>query len=109
MSKFHLKVIDIKIVENDFSFISNTESNTSEENIKMIEERFKYESDKTLMNKLIKEMKEQYAVYEKVPAHGGEINGVILGPFKTKEEAEQVRQKYGYTSDNYYVDILTDE
>jgi hypothetical protein len=54
MSKFHLKVIDIKIVENDFSLISNTESNTSEENIKMIEERFKYESDKTLMNKLIK-------------------------------------------------------
>ena len=57
------------------------------------------------MNKLIKEIKEQYAVYEKVPAHGGEINGAILGPFKTKEEAEQARQKYGYTSDNYDIDI----
>jgi hypothetical protein len=54
--------------------------------------------------------KEQYVVYEKVPAHGGEINGVILGgPFKTKEDAEQARQKYGYNSDNYYVGILINE
>ena len=50
--------------------------------------------------------REQYAVYEKVPAHGGEVNGIILAPFKSKEEAEQSRQKYGYSSDNYYVDIL---
>jgi hypothetical protein len=48
--------------------------------------------------------KEQFAVYEIEPAHGSEKNGVILGPFKTKEEAETIRLKYGYSSDNYYVD-----
>jgi hypothetical protein len=32
-------------------------------------------------------MKEQYVVYEKVPAHGSEVNGIILGPFKTQELA----------------------
>jgi hypothetical protein len=52
-------------------------------------------------------MKEQYAVYEKVPAHGSEANGIILGPFDTKEEAETLGKKYGYLNgDNYYVDKL---
>jgi hypothetical protein len=50
--------------------------------------------------------KEQYAVYEKVPAHGSEVDGVILAPYKSKEEAEQARHKYGYSSDNYYIGIL---
>jgi|LakMenEpi03Aug12_release.lakeMendotaPanAssembly.Ray.scaffolds.fasta_scaffold255667_3 hypothetical protein len=45
----------------------------------------------------------QFAVFEKEPAHGSEINGVILGPFNTIEEAEEKQKKYGYTSDNYYV------
>jgi hypothetical protein len=48
----------------------------------------------------------QYAVYEKEPAHQNKENGIILAPFKTKEEAEKAKQKYGYTSDNYYVDLL---
>lgn len=43
------------------------------------------------MNKL---NKEQYAVYEKVPAHGKDVNGIILAPFNSKEEAEEARQKY---------------
>ena len=47
-----------------------------------------------------------YAVYEKSPAHGSKEYNVILSPFKTKEEAEQSRIKYGYNTDNYYVDIL---
>jgi hypothetical protein len=47
-----------------------------------------------------------YAVYEKTPAHGSKEHNVILAPFKTKEEAEQRRIKYGYDTDNYYVDIL---
>ena len=51
-------------------------------------------------------MNEKFAVYEREPAHQNEKNGVILESFKTKEEAEQARQKYGYVSDNYYVDIL---
>ena len=49
--------------------------------------------------------KEQYAVYEKTPAHGSQVNGVILGNFSTPEEAQIAREKYGYTSDNYYVDV----
>lgn len=48
--------------------------------------------------------KEQFAVYEKEPAHGKEKNGIILAPFNTKEEAEQAKIKYGYNTSNYYVD-----
>jgi len=51
-------------------------------------------------------LREQYAVYEKVPAHGSEANGIILGPFKSEEDAQQAREKYGYNTDNYYVDII---
>lgn len=47
-----------------------------------------------------------YAVYEKSPAHGSKEHNIILAPFKTKEDAEQSRIKYGYNTDNYYVDIL---
>jgi hypothetical protein len=50
--------------------------------------------------------KEQYAVYEKEPAHGKDKNSVILAPFSTKEEAEIAGKKYGYYGDNYYADIL---
>ncbi len=50
-----------------------------------------------------------YAVYEKSPAHGSKEHDVILAPFKTKEEAEQSRIKYGYNTDNYYVDIFENE
>ena len=50
--------------------------------------------------------KEHFAVYEKTPAHGNIKNGVILAPYNTKEEAESARIKYGYSSDNYYVDII---
>lgn len=56
------------------------------------------------LNKLI--MMDQYAVYEKEPRHGKDINGVMMAPFSTKEEAELVRVKYGYNDDNYYVDKL---
>jgi hypothetical protein len=52
---------------------------------------------------------ELYAVYEKSPAHGSREHNVILAPFKTKKEAEQSRIKYGYNTDNYYVDILKNE
>jgi len=49
---------------------------------------------------------EQYAVFEIKPAHGKYENGVILGPYFSREEAEEKRTKYGYVSDNYYVDRL---
>jgi len=48
-------------------------------------------------------MKTQYAVFEKVPAHGSKPNGVILCSYNTKEEAQSAREKYGYNTDNYYV------
>lgn len=50
--------------------------------------------------------REKYAVYEKEPAHGKDVNGIILAPYNTKEDAEEARKKYGYTSENYFVDIL---
>jgi signal peptidase I len=53
--------------------------------------------------------KEQFAVYEIEPAHGSIKNGIILGPFKTREEAETIRLKYGYSGDNYYVDNMNKE
>jgi hypothetical protein len=53
--------------------------------------------------------KEQFAVYEIEPAHGSIKNGIILGPFATREEAETIRLKYGYSSDNYYVDSMNKE
>ena len=49
----------------------------------------------------------KYAVFEKVPAHGSAENNVILAPYSSKEEAEDAARKYGYNTDNYYVDILT--
>jgi hypothetical protein len=53
--------------------------------------------------------KEQFAVYEIEPAHGSIKNGIILGPFATREEAESARLKYGYSGDNYYVDNMNKE
>jgi hypothetical protein len=50
--------------------------------------------------------KEMWAIYEKEPSHGSQKNGIIMGPFKTKEEAEEVGDKYGYHGKNYYVDII---
>lgn len=57
------------------------------------------------MSKYLKQ-REQWAVYEKEPAHGSEVNGVILGNYNTKEEAQESREKYGYNSENYYVDTI---
>jgi hypothetical protein len=51
----------------------------------------------------------QYAVFEKVPAHGKDTDGIILGPYKSKEEAELAGQKYGYNTDNYYIKEFTYE
>lgn len=53
---------------------------------------------------------EKYAVYEKEPAHGSLRNGMILGPFDTKEEAHLLGKKYGYlNSNNYYVGNVNTE
>ena len=49
-------------------------------------------------------MNKQYAVFEKVPAHTNKPNSVILAPYKTIEEAKSAMIKYGYNTDNYYID-----
>jgi hypothetical protein len=48
----------------------------------------------------------EYAVYEKEPAHQNIPNGIILSPFKSREEAEETRKKYGHRGDNYFVDKM---
>jgi len=53
--------------------------------------------------------KKQYAVYEKIPQHGKDPNGIILAPFNNMEEAQIAREKYGYNTENYYIDILNYE
>jgi len=50
--------------------------------------------------------RERYAVFEKEPQKGPIPNGVVLGDYNTKEEAEQARVKYGFISDNFYVDKI---
>lgn len=49
---------------------------------------------------------ELFATYKKTPAHNNKPNSIILAPYKTKADAEEARIKYGYTNDNYYVDIV---
>lgn len=51
-------------------------------------------------------MIEYFAVYEKKPTHGSEEHNIILAPFASKEDAEVYRKKFGYDTDNYYVDKL---
>ena len=54
-------------------------------------------------------IKTQYAVFEKVPTHSNKPDSVILGPYNTKEEAQGDRVKYGYNTDNYYVDAYNSD
>lgn len=51
--------------------------------------------------------RDRYAVFERIPQKGKYHDGVMMGYYKSSEEAEQARIKYGYTSDNYYVDKIT--
>jgi hypothetical protein len=51
----------------------------------------------------------KYAVFEKIPAHTGKPDSVILAPYNTKEEAQNDREKYGYNTDNYYVDVYNSD
>ena len=51
--------------------------------------------------------REQYAVFEREPQKGPTPNGVVMGPYFSKEDAEQAKIKYGFISDNFYVDKYT--
>jgi len=50
--------------------------------------------------------REQYAVFEKEPQKGPIPNGVVMGNYNTREEAEEVRVKYGFISENFYVEKI---
>ncbi len=49
-------------------------------------------------------LEEQYAVFEREPQKGPTPNGIVMGPYFSKEEAEQAKIKWGFISDNFYVD-----
>ena len=51
--------------------------------------------------------RELYAVFEREPQKGPTPNGVVMGPYFSEEEAEQAKIKYGFISDNFYVDKCT--
>jgi len=51
-------------------------------------------------------MEKIFAVYEKNPFHQKEINGVILSPFNTYDDAKEAMIKFGYENENYYVDVV---
>jgi hypothetical protein len=46
----------------------------------------------------------RYAVYEREPQKCDEPNSIILGDYSTFCEAQKAREKYGFNTDNYYVD-----
>lgn len=48
----------------------------------------------------------RYAVYERVASICAKDNSVILGEYKTPELAEDARIRWGYITDNYYVDVV---
>ena len=70
-----------------------------------IQQWFDFDDNRKLTQKEWENKLKQYAVYEKKPAHGNLENNVILAPYKSKEEAEEAKVKYGYGNDNYYVDL----
>lgn len=55
--KICLKVIDVKIVEKDFSEVVEPKNLTLDEVIEEIKEQYKFENDKTEMYKRIREVK----------------------------------------------------
>lgn len=58
------------------------------------------------MSKFKSLIPDRYAVFEKEPQKGPIPNGVVLGDYNTREEAEQAKVKYGFISENFYVDKI---
>jgi len=50
--------------------------------------------------------KDRYAVFEKEPQKGPIPNGVVMGSYPSREEAEQAKIRWGFISDNFYVDKI---
>lgn len=45
----------------------------------------------------------KFGIFEKEPRQNALPNKIIMGPYRTPEQAEEHRKKYGYDNDNYYV------
>jgi hypothetical protein len=54
-------------------------------------------------------MEKIFSVYEKIPSHQKDINGIILSPFNTYDDAKSAMTKWGYNNENYYVDVTNKE
>jgi hypothetical protein len=78
--------------------------------LELLDTNYLGEIDKELEKKFESSVKKrrnkEFAVYEKIPRHGKEENGIILAPFRSKEDAEEAMIKYGYNNDNYYIDNI---
>jgi len=53
------RILDIRVKEIDKSFVPNTDNMTIEESIEYVKSLFEFEEDKTIMNKMIEEIKNQ--------------------------------------------------
>jgi hypothetical protein len=53
------RIIDIRVKEIDKSFVPNTDNMTIEESIDYVKSLFEFEEDKTIMDKMIEEIKNQ--------------------------------------------------
>jgi hypothetical protein len=53
------RIIDIQVKEIDKSFVPNTDNMSLEESIEYVKSLFEFEEDKTIMNKMIEELKNQ--------------------------------------------------
>ena len=47
-----------------------------------------------------------FAIFEREPRKNVKPNQIIFGPYRSAEEAEQDKIKYGFVDDNYYVDQI---
>lgn len=45
----------------------------------------------------------QFAIFEREPQKNALPNKIIMGPYKSPEDAEDARVKYGFDNDNNYV------
>lgn len=44
-----------------------------------------------------------FGIYEKKASHCAEDDSLIMGPYKSEEEALISGKKYGYHGENYYI------
>ncbi|HET8687936.1 MAG TPA: hypothetical protein VFM18_14940 [Methanosarcina sp.] len=53
-----------------------------------------------------RQLPEKFGIFEKIPQYCSAEHPILFGPYSSREEAEKHRVKYGYTDDNFYVDVI---